>query len=117
VLIGHKEKNSLIEFTEGPRNAKGHVIKLDKNALQGAEFRVVFLDLGARDGLQVGNWMEIYRVPKATRILKSDETEELAPQVLGDMLVVSVEDDTSAAVVHKSTEAFEVGDFVRTKLR
>lgn len=117
VLVGHKEKNSLIEFTEGPRDAKGHVIRLDKDALQGAEFRIVFLDLGAKDGLSVGNWMEIYKVPRATRILKGDETEELAPQVLGDMLVVSVENDTSAAVVHKSTEAFEVGDFVRTKLR
>lgn len=117
VLSRYRERASLIEYTDGPPGAKGYVVKFDQHALQGAEFRVVFLDLGAKHGMRVGNWMEVYKVPKGTRLLGRVGKMDLAPQVMGDMLVVSVEDETSAAVVHKSTESFEVGDFVRTKQR
>lgn len=73
---------------------------------------IVFVDKGRRDGVEVGNVLEVVR---ATDGLDDDGytpryDRTLPREVIGQLLIVDVQEGASAALVIASTREFRVGD-------
>jgi hypothetical protein len=93
------------------------VALLGERELIGAE-QLVFLDLGARDGLAVGNRLfavrsgDAYRPYIAPRGDVGQRDEKYPERAIAALLVVDVGQRTSAAVVTSAVQEAEVGDRV-----
>lgn len=112
----------------------GRILKLARGAQETGRGYIVTLDKGARDGLEVGNVLAVYRVVPAIRDPRHgnndlfvefpnfDQTTVYSPQKYlhvpdertGILMVFRVFDRVSYALVMNSSDAVRSGDFVRT---
>jgi metal-dependent HD superfamily phosphatase/phosphodiesterase len=77
---------------------------------------IVYLDRGTRQGLAVGNALEIYR-RLGENGMAYDEAQDamrrVPDHVVAKLLVVDVYDDTSVALIMHTTEELNRGDNFR----
>jgi hypothetical protein len=112
----------------------GRILKLARDTQETGRTYVVTLDKGARDGLEVGNVLAIYRVVEPIRDPRPeknvaqiqfpnlDQTTVYTPpsylhvpdERTGILMVFRVFDRVSYAIVLNWSQAFRTGDFVRT---
>ena len=72
---------------------------------------VVYLDQGEADGVDQGDRFEVYAYP-----LTIDEDEEdINPHVIGEIAIISIQEETSTGVVMNSTEPLFPGQKIRSK--
>jgi hypothetical protein len=99
--------------SEGP-NAKGYVVfaKDDLGAIgQGHELQI---DLGSKDGVLVGTRLVLYRHHKSD-YEKVGISQDLPRQVLGEMVVFNVQDNTATGRIIQSFNYVTVGDQVEVR--
>lgn len=77
----------------------------------GGPGEVVFIDRGRADGLRVGNSMYVIHQRDFTVAL-SEDLDEIPEQVVGRVLVTSVEENHSTAVIIRSAINIQTGDRV-----
>lgn len=75
---------------------------------------VIYIDLGSRQGLAVGNMLHAVRQPIPDRGVTG--TIALPPQLLGALVVIRVGRDAATALVVKNAEPMYLGDTVVTVL-
>jgi hypothetical protein len=112
----------------------GRILKLARDGSETGRAYVVTLDKGARDGLEVGHVLGIYRViaPIRDRRAGTDEAPQMFPNFdqttvyskphylsvpderTGILMVFRVFDRVSYAIILNSSDAVRTGDFVRT---
>lgn len=85
-----------------------------KNGL--AENDIVYIDKGKNSGLEQGNTMNIFRPTTKVNDPMSAEKKTITfpPIELGMLVIISVEEDTSAAFITKSKQVIYKGDRVKT---
>lgn len=115
-LRSSREKISLCR---AERELKGMVVgTASHKELQGPN-EVLFLDLGEKLGLKVGNVLTMTRPGQATDLVQvKDKRDEglVYPEVLiGYALVVETNQETATAVILKSLLPSVIGDLVRTQ--
>lgn len=79
----------------------GIIVDFPANRMLVGQMQVVYLDIGRNDGLQVGDYFEIYRVGGG-----------LPRRVIGEVKVLSLEDSTSTVLVTKAIAPLLIGDRV-----
>ena len=100
-----------INFVPPKKNIMGHVIGNRGNNLIFTMNDVIFMDRGEGDGVDVGDRFEIYAYP-----LTIDEDEEdINPDVIGEITVISVQEETSTGVILNASEPITPGHKIRTK--
>jgi hypothetical protein len=115
-LLPRRIRPSEIPLTGSPGPVEGRIVHLPSQRMEIAQRDVVYLDRGARQGVALGNSLEIYRrlgddgmaydtAQKATR--------RVPDHVVAKLLVVDVFDDTSVALVMHTTEELTRGDMFR----
>ncbi|OGW14233.1 MAG: hypothetical protein A3K09_08330 [Nitrospinae bacterium RIFCSPLOWO2_12_FULL_47_7] len=70
---------------------------------------IVYLDAGSEQKVAPGDLFEVYVVPEM------ENKKALSPRVLGELLVVDTQDNTSTAVILKSNVELSIGQKVRYK--
>lgn len=78
------------------------------------EYDLVFLNIGARDGLEQGNPLEIYRFEQIQVGPKDTNITRVAKK-LGNLLVLRVEEETATGMIDKSLQPIILGDLVRVR--
>lgn len=72
---------------------------------------VVYLDKGSKDGVDKGALFSVYRRGDGLDKLDSDVDEEQLPfELIGELVVIRVLDDTSVALITKSLTGLTAGD-------
>jgi hypothetical protein len=83
------------------------------------EGEIVYIDLGARDGVEIGDVMLIYRPVNASQFggISRDAAELLAAErvVFGELIVLKVEERAATALVTYSEDAVARGDLVEAR--
>jgi hypothetical protein len=72
---------------------------------------MVYLDKGSKDGLETGNMLSVYRRGDGLDLLnKKVKKKQLPFEMIGELVVMQVFEETSVAVITKSLTGLEAGD-------
>jgi hypothetical protein len=100
-----------MNFVPPKKDIQGHIVANRGDNLMFTMTDVVFVDRGEEDGVEVGDRLEIYAYP-----LTIDEDEDdINPEVIGEIAVISIQEDTSTGVILNVTEPIIPGHKVRSK--
>ncbi len=115
-LLPRRVRSFDIPVGGSPGPIEGRVVLLHELRLDVAQRDIVYLDRGSRQGLAVGNALEIYRRLGENGVAydeAQDSMRRVPDHVVAKLLVVDVYDDTSVAVVVHTTEELSRGDSFR----
>lgn len=98
-------RQNLIDLT-------GSVVDSFRELRELGQFHLLFVDKGAKDGVQVGNRFFVMRRGDGFLELEEERTEKLPWEQIGEVLVVETQDRNSTAIITRSTEEIHVGDRV-----
>jgi hypothetical protein len=115
-LLPRRVRSADIPIGSSPGPVEGRIVHTPDRRLQMSQTDIVYLDRGTRDGLAIGNPLEIYRpLGDHGKAIDSAQNQErrIADHVVAKLLVVDVYDDTSVAVVTHTTEELNRGDSFR----
>ena len=96
---------------------EGHIIAVVDGVTQIGQFNVVALDLGTREGIEVGNVLRIDQQGEVIRDTvsgKRGDMVKLPDEDAGLVMVFRTFDKVSLGLVMRATRAIHVNDFVRT---
>lgn len=110
------ERRKEIELKKAPEEIDGYVVEGHRNKISMGEHDLLYVDIGAENGLEKGNLLNISRQRQST-LLAIKEEVQLPERLLGAAVVVEVRDRTATALVLKSVDAIERGDRVQTATR
>ncbi len=98
-------------FIPPKKDINGYILSNRGNNLMFTLNDVVYLDKGEADGVDQGDRFEVYAYP-----LTIDEDEEdINPQVIGEIAIISIQEDTSTGVIMNASEPLFPGLKVRSK--
>ena len=100
-----------LNYVPPKKDIQGYIIGNRGNNLMFTMNEVVFLDQGEEDGVDVGDRFEIYAYP-----LTIDEDEDdINPEIIGEIAVISLQEDTATGVILNATEPIFPGHKIRSK--
>jgi hypothetical protein len=81
------------------------------------ESHVVFVDKGRADGVEEGNVFRVVRAGDPSRSTLNDPASDpsLPTEIVGDLLVIDVKENTSTALVTRSLRELTIGDRVEMR--
>lgn len=98
-------------FIPPQKDIRGYILSNRGNNLMFTLNDVVYLDQGEEDGVDLGDRFEVYAYP-----LTIDEDEDdINPAVIGEITIISVQEDTSTGVVLNASEPLFPGLKIRSK--
>jgi hypothetical protein len=97
----------------GSTPLEGYIIASEGREAMIGERQIAFIDLGEKDGIEPGNRFVIYRKPTARNIETGEIKTIMIPQPIGEILVLAVEESTSAALITSALTELFPGDHVR----
>jgi hypothetical protein len=96
---------------------EGHIISVIDGVTQIGQFNVVALDMGTREGIEIGHVFRVFQrghVIKDTVSGKRNDTVKLPDEAAGLVMVFRTFEKVSFGLVMKATSAIHINDFVRT---
>ncbi len=111
-LIPFEEREALLkrppreEMPEGGP-AVGTVVYLEGDYKIISKDQLALIDLGRMDGLRVGDRLTAHREVSA----------QLAPKLLGELIIINAQSQTSTVKVLSSRDSIKLGDLVRVKTK
>jgi hypothetical protein len=102
--------NIVIHETPFEKPLKGLVVASKDIKENNGEHDIVYLDKGSRDGVQPGNLFVVFKEGKKAQFYSPAGIESLPRRIIADLEVISVEKESSTAIVARSTEPVIVGD-------
>lgn len=140
-IIPYKQTGKKVRIVKGEDPVVGYIVYsimqsrdiLREESLL-SENDVIYLDRGYADGVRVGNIFDILRLNEEynTRKLTAEEYEKMLsekgegasksgatvypPDVIGQVVVIDVEEYTSTAVISSSNDVIYIGDMVRLRI-
>lgn len=107
-IVTYEPMPSEIEVEKGEPRIEGLIIANRKGSVDIAEGDIVFMDMGKRAGLEVGNTLVVSLLERMT-----DKKQLLPAEDVGRVLVITTREDSSTALVIGSKKPFRIGDKVR----
>jgi hypothetical protein len=102
-----------IELKKASGDLSGHIILGQQNKQTQGENDIIYTDLGLNNGLQVGNLLYVSRPRQATELAGKKKRELQLPDVLlGAAVVIKTRNQSSTALIFKSTAEMQLGDQV-----
>jgi len=98
-----------------PNDVEGTILAGEAGRIEFGREDLIFLDRGARQGLEVGSRLAVYREGDALSGHKADQ--ELPADVLGEAVVLRTSDEGSTALLTRSKAPIHVGDHVGSLAR
>lgn len=92
------------------KKIEGKVLLSPEDAENLTEKEVIFIDRGSRDGVITGDLFSIYQKGDFDKEILKKERGEFPLAKVGQAVVISVQEETSTAIITLSTQAIYVGD-------
>ncbi|MBI5967448.1 MAG: hypothetical protein HY882_06295 [Deltaproteobacteria bacterium] len=95
-----------------PKRIEGIVLSSPEEAENITQKEILFIDRGSQEGVIVGDLFSIYQMGDYSGDVRKREKAKLPLAKVGEAVVVSVQEETCAALVTVSTQAIYIGDKV-----
>ncbi|MBI1819466.1 MAG: LysM peptidoglycan-binding domain-containing protein [Nitrospirae bacterium] len=95
-----------------PEKLKGLVIASHDIKTSNQQYDIIYLDKGTKDGIQPGHHLVVLKEWKKNKVYGSVAEEKPSKRITAEIEVISVQEETSTAIINKSLEPVEVGDMV-----
>ena len=114
-LLPEIDKRKTVNFLpKAPKNkVKGYIISVINGVTDIGQNNVVVLSLGAREGMQQGDVLDIFQGGVVVRDRKANEPVKLPDEKAGLLMVFRVFDKVSYALVLEATRVLHVKDVVQ----
>jgi hypothetical protein len=119
-LMPYRKRSGEIVLQEGTQPKEGSIIVAKGEVKLWGDHQIVFIDLGEDDDVKAGNRFEIFREPQVRRYYEGQERRvggelvtSLMSEPVGELLVLSAEKKTAAAIVTKAKIELYPGERVR----
>ncbi len=102
---------SKLTLVPGKRHLTGYIVYSETPLI--SDHVTVFIDLGKKQGVQVGNYFDIYKediIPEREII---GRTRVFPPYKIGELIVLDVQQNSSTCLVLKSLKEIVPGEFVK----
>ncbi|MGH7273997.1 MAG: LysM peptidoglycan-binding domain-containing protein, partial [Nitrospiria bacterium] len=93
---------------------KGYVVDVKEEKVAIAQFDVVYIDRGIKDGIGRGSSFKVIRDGDRTPYFSAAGRVHLPSRTIGELEVITVGDQTATAKVRKSSEPINRGDRIET---
>lgn len=113
-LRPHQPPRLEVELKKSDRPLSGTLVAAKGDQITLGQNDVIYVDLGAEDGLQAGNLLYISRPRKGTELALQDRDLQLPDVLLGSAVVLETRSHTATALVLKSADSLFRGDRVFT---
>lgn len=100
-----------------PSGTEGHIISVVDGVTQIGQFNVVALDLGERDGMEIGHVLRVFQqgdVIKDPVSSKYGKTVRLPDEEAGVVMIFRTFEKVSFGLIMSATRPIHVNDYVRT---
>jgi hypothetical protein len=113
-LMPYKKRSEEIALQDGTEPIEGNIILSKGETFLIGDMQIVYIDLGQRDDIKAGHRFMVFRTPKAEEVFTGKEAKlVLSVEPIGELMVLSVEYETAAAVVTYSLNEFMPGERIR----
>ncbi|MFH1076833.1 MAG: hypothetical protein V1753_08370 [Pseudomonadota bacterium] len=117
ILVSYEQKSPEIERLEPLSGFEAVIIGVDQEEKSSIlwDYMVVFIDKGRKDGVKAGQSYSVYVQEK--KVLDSGEEEHtviIPPRDIGSIIVLNVEEKTSAVLITSSLKAISIGEKIHT---
>jgi hypothetical protein len=115
IVLPYRDRRKEVVLKAASKDLNGYIIASQTGQHTLGTGDVVFLDLGASQGIEAGNLVYVVRDVVPDQQLYPVKVDKLPAEVLGALVVVETGQKTSTALVVKSIEAIYAGDRVELK--
>jgi hypothetical protein len=112
ILIPYNSVDSKVLVRQSNENMNAKILFSEDHKNQIAENAIVFIDKGKADGLQTGQFYDIYNQPRGELIEPEKFIEKT--ERIGELVVLHMEDKTSSALITYSYKDITPGDIMVT---
>ncbi len=113
-LLPSKPIVEKVEIKKGAPSVKGVVLAGQEGRVSLAQGDIVYIDLGRKDGLDVGNILNIYKKTKPIYDPYTKKETSIPNIQVGKMVIVKAEDNMSTAYIIDATKEIHRGDLVQS---
>jgi hypothetical protein len=92
---------------------EGSVLYIRGNTFEAGQNQVIGISLGLKDGMKAGATLSIYRAGRIITDRVTGEQVRLPEEEIGEIIVLVPQQAASIALITKSTESINIGDFAR----
>ena len=114
-LMPYKKRSEEITFEPGAEPIEGNIILAERGTVIIGDRQIVFIDLGEAEDIKAGNRFDIFREPEMAGPFEVEAKHVLSTESIGELLVLSVEPDTAAALVTHALYEIKPGERIRLK--
>ncbi|MFP4040857.1 MAG: LysM peptidoglycan-binding domain-containing protein [Desulfosudaceae bacterium] len=116
IRIGDKimpipKRSEKIALKPSPEDLTGHILLSEDDVLMSADYDIVFLNKGKKDGLKAGQRYDVFYQEEHEI---DGQTTRLPSYIYGKLLVLLVKDTTATATITQSSRSIKPGDSFKT---
>jgi len=118
----HKPEMVKTSYVPPAKDIHGFIVGDRDNTLIGGQGEELYIDVGAAQNVEPGDRFEVYIVPDSNLeyydVGKQNlffDNPDLTPHVIGDLLVISVQETSATTIVISSSESLLPGQKIRSK--
>ncbi len=108
-LVNMPREEYTVTLNKTSLDLNGYIVAFQPDQRNFAEADLVYIDLGSKDGVELGNSFSIWR--------ESKNEKRLPGYFMGNLIVIHVEPSNSTAVVTNSLKELKVGDTVKSDIQ
>jgi hypothetical protein len=97
-----------------PVGIKGYIVEVMDKKVSNAQMDIVYLDKGLTDGLNAGDRFKVVAVGNKTTVPSTGREINLPDQIIGEVQIISIQENFSAALITKSVKDIKRGDMIQS---
>jgi hypothetical protein len=113
-LMPYNRRLPRVPLKESPKGLKGRVIEAEDHNRFIGEYMIAFINKGKEDGVQPGQFYNVYYQAQEQIDPKKGEKTLLLPVDFGELLVIHTESTTATVIVTGADREFEPGATIRS---
>jgi len=97
-----------------PTGISGYIVETMDMKISNAQWDIVYLDKGLKDGLTAGDRFKVVLSGGKTTLPSTGENIQLPDQVIGEVQILSLQENSSTARIIKSVRDIKRGDMIQS---